>query len=293
MTRKPNMLKPLSFGAMLLISTTAFAQPPVVVRTYGQHVGGNIVYTQEVSNTGDRKILDIDIGLNTDYVSPNLPYTRSQGELIVFPLGSGAFNLALKPGSVSGPTGWTAELIQIEHSGQYFIWRSPAYPIPGILPGQTATFRIVVPKYHVVYLTGHFSAHLAGGMEPWAYNGVMEKLDTTPPTLSVTLNPNKLWPPNEKLAPITATLTVKDDYDPQPEIKLESIIANEPLEKGDIEDAQIGADDRQFKLKAEREGKNKAGRIYTVTYSATDASGNKATAAATVMVPHDARKKDD
>lgn len=96
-----------------------------------------------------------------------------------------------------------------------------------------------------------------------------------------------------KLVPIVATITVKDDYDPAPEIKLESITANEPLESEDIKDAQIGTDDRQFKLKAEREGKNKAGRIYTVTYSATDGSGNKATATATVVVPHDERKKDD
>ena len=123
--------------------------------------------------------------------------------------------------------------------------------------------------------------------------GVIEKQDTLPPTLSVSVSPATLWPPNEKLIPITVTLTVKDDYDPQPEIKLESITANEPLDKDDIKDAKIGTDDRQFKLKAEREGKNKTGRIYTVTYSATDGTGNKATATATVTVPHDERKKDD
>ena len=43
-------------------------------------------------------------------------------------------------------------------------------------------------------------------------------------------------------------------------------------------------------LRAEREGKNKAGRIYTITYSATDGSGNKTTASATVTVPHDERE---
>ena len=83
---------------------------------------------------------------------------------------------------------------------------------------------------------------------------------------------------------------MKDDYDPQPEIKLESITANEVLEKEDIKGALIGTDDRQFQLKAEREGKNKAGRIYTVTYSATDGSGNKSIASATVTVPHDLGK---
>lgn len=289
-----NTQKSLSLGVMLLISTTAFAQPPVVVRTYGQHVGGNIVYTQQVNNESERDVLSISIGEDTDYVSPNLPYTKTKGELTVFPLGSDVYRMEIKPGSVSGPSGWTAELIQIEHSGQYFIWRGPAYPEPTILPGQTATFRIVVPKYDAVYLTGHFSAHLAytDGKGPWAYNGVMERLDITPPSLSVVLGPAVLRP-SEKLVSITATITMKDDYDPAPEVKLESITANEPLEKEDIKDAQIGTDDRQFKLKAEREGKNKAGRIYTVTYSATDASGNQATASATVTVPHDERKKDD
>jgi hypothetical protein len=43
-------------------------------------------------------------------------------------------------------------------------------------------------------------------------------------------------------------------------------------------------------LAAKSAGTNLAGRIYTVTYSATDASGNKATASATVTVPHDQGK---
>ena len=115
----------------------------------------------------------------------------------------------------------------------------------------------------------------------------IEKQDTLPPTLSVSVSPATLWPPNEKLIPITVTLTVKDDYDPQPEIKLESITANETLEKDDIKEAKIGTDDRSFSLAAKREGSNKAGRIYTITYSATDASGNKATASTSVIVPHD------
>jgi hypothetical protein len=91
---------------------------------------------------------------------------------------------------------------------------------------------------------------------------------------------------------------VKDDYDPQPEVRLESITANEVLDKDDIKDAQLGTDDRSFKLRPERGRRNdeqektdriakQLGRIYTVTYSATDASGNKATASATVTVPHD------
>jgi hypothetical protein len=78
------------------------------------------------------------------------------------------------------------------------------------------------------------------------------------------------------------SFTIKDDYDRMPEIKLESITANEPLEANDIRDASFGLDDRYFKFRAE--SKSTAGRIYTVTYSATDASGNQTTASATVTV---------
>lgn len=85
-------------------------------------------------------------------------------------------------------------------------------------------------------------------------------------------------------------IAVTDDYDPQPEIKLESVTANESLGASDITDAQFGTDDRTFFLAAERDGANKAGRIYTITYSALDASGNKVTASTTVTVPHDQGK---
>ena len=218
MTGKFSIQKPLFFSAMLLISTIVFAQPSVVVKTYGQHVGGNIVYTQEVSNTGNREVAELSIGEDG---------LADKGELTVFPFGSGVSNMRILPGSVSGPSGWTAELIQIEHSGQFFIWRSPAYPEPAIAPGQTATFGIVVPKYNVVYLTGHFVAYYADGKEPRTYNGVMEKLDTTSPTLTLTVSPTRLRARAGTLVTVNATIKVQDDYDPAPEIRLESITAND------------------------------------------------------------------
>jgi hypothetical protein len=41
---------------------------------------------------------------------------------------------------------------------------------------------------------------------------------------------------------------------------------------------------------ATRLGTSIAGRIYTITYSATDGTGNKSTATTTVSVPHDQGK---
>ena len=57
----------------------------------------------------------------------------------------------------------------------------------------------------------------------------------------------------------------------------------------DIQGAALGTDDRSFQLRAERSAKG-TGRIYTVTYRATDASGNGKTASATVTVPLNQKK---
>lgn len=290
---KPNpYLLPLIAFLFAGFNHAALAQqPPVVVKTYGQHIGGNIVYHQQVTNNSSRDVVGITIGEDTDQVSPNLPYSKASGELNAFPVGSDMIHTEVNPASISGPTGWTGSIIQIQDSGLFFKWDSPGFPQPDIQSGQTFHFSITVPTYDQTYLTGHFSAGYADGKEPWYYNGAMEKLDTTPPILSVTLSPNTLWPPNDKLVSITANITAKDDYDPAPEIKLESITASEMLGASDIQDAQLGTDDRQFSLAAKRAGNNLAGRIYTVTYFATDASGNKSTASATVTVPHDQGKK--
>ena len=56
------------------------------------------------------------------------------------------------------------------------------------------------------------------------------------------------------------------------------------LDLGLFKGAAFGTDDRSFELRAERR-QNGKGRIYTVTYQATDASGNSSTATATVTVP--------
>lgn len=294
MTLKFNKPQLLSLIAFLLLVSNNFAwaqQAPVVVKTYGQHIGGNIVYHHQVTNNGSRDVMDIAIGLDTNKVSSNIPYDRLQGELnFVMPVGSSGIHLEINPASISGPSGWSAEIIPIEHTGMFLQWRRPRSPSLPLQPGQTLRFSVTLPKYFQAYLTGHFSAGFGDGNDPWDYNGVMEKLDTTPPTLTVSLSPSTIWPPNGKLMPITATIAVRDDYDPQPEIKLESITASETLAADDIHGAQFGTDDRSFSLVAKRAGSNLAGRIYTVIYSATDASGNKATASATVTVPHDQGK---
>jgi len=316
---KPIQIKPLRLLLSCLIyfaffnSAQAQRQPSVTVQSYAQHAGSNTVYTYRVTNHGPGRLFSFHIGCHCTNWDDS---QGSEPQLVIYPVGYD-FEKEFGGNSASGyaaPTGWkggVAHYEDISYISFYFqsTWGSGI----SVLPGQTEIFSIITPtiddrddfnlymarsegaaffydKNKHGYLKGHYSYRdedAAGQTRVYSYP--MQLIDTTPPTLTITLTPATLWPPNNKLVPVTATIAVKDDYDPQPEIKLESITSSEVLGAGEIQDAQLGTDDRSFYLAATRAGDNVAGRIYTLTYSATDGSGNKTTASTTVTVPHDQR----
>ena len=292
------------------------AQPPapatgIRILVHGIHYGGNIVYNYKVINNGDTPFNNFTIGgyfdIEEDYQFPQLtrlPLGWKYGRV-----GETGREIILDPASINQPPYWTAQVFgQQEASNYYLEWH--AFPGTGGVPnvirsGQTlAGFSVTIPledsklSLPMVtgqplftgpdekYIRGGFMVGLVSGKDVW---GALEREDTTPPVLTVTATPAVLWPPNNKMVDIAINVTVKDDYDPQPEIKIESITSNEGIAFTDYEGATPG-DDRQFRLRASRAGNNMAGRIYTVTYSATDGSGNKSTASTTVTVPHDQGK---
>jgi hypothetical protein len=117
--------------------------------------------------------------------------------------------------------------------------------------------------------------------------------DTTPPTVAGAPDPAFLWPPNHKMREVDVDLVVMDLCDPDPTVLLTSVVSNEPDNGNgdgntiyDIQDAEVGTDDRSFLLRAERMGGG-SGRIYTATYNATDASGNYTDGVVEILVPHD------
>jgi hypothetical protein len=125
--------------------------------------------------------------------------------------------------------------------------------------------------------------------------------DTTPPVIAVTLHPDSLWPPNHRMVDVTAQVDVVDTCDEAPAVVLVSITSDEPDDApgagdgatvDDIQDADIGTADLSFRLRAERAASGD-GRVYTVTYAVTDASGNPSTSSATVTVAHDRGGKTD
>jgi bacillolysin len=122
----------------------------------------------------------------------------------------------------------------------------------------------------------------------------IEVLDVEPPTITVSVSPTSLWPPNHTMRPINATVTVQDNC-PNPTYVLTSITSNEPdngTDDGDtpndIQNSVFGTADLAFRVRSERSGIG-TGRIYTATYTVTDGSGNVAVASATVTVPLSAK----
>ena len=126
-----------------------------------------------------------------------------------------------------------------------------------------------------------------GGLTSTAATNVTVQ-DTTPPTLSVALSPNYLWPPNHKLVQITASVATSDACDAHPRVQLVSITSSEQNDSNDIEavgggQVTFGTDVRSFLLRAERNTSSNP-RVYTVTYRATDAAGHATLASAQVQV---------
>jgi hypothetical protein len=118
--------------------------------------------------------------------------------------------------------------------------------------------------------------------------------DTTPPTAHVTACPNVLWPPNHKMRPIKI-IVAGSDASGSVASRIVSVTSSEPDRGTCTGDAAIdwviGPGPLDLMLRAERSGRSKNGRIYTITVEVSDNSGNSSTETVTVTVPHDQGKK--
>jgi hypothetical protein len=147
-------------------------------------------------------------------------------------------------------------------------------------------------EYDIVHVNSEF-ADQASDHDPQA---AMICVDATPPELTLTVDPDVLWPPNHQYETVNTTVDVSDNADPNPVWDLVSVTSNEPdngLGDGNTINDIVVVSDTEFMLRAERSGRNNGrhgnqnGRVYSITYSATDACGNTAEASIFVYVPHD------
>jgi hypothetical protein len=110
-------------------------------------------------------------------------------------------------------------------------------------------------------------------------------VDNTPPTVTCSANPNQLWPPNNKLVAINATVMVSDEHSGPAGFTLVSVINNEGAGAADMPGWSIDMPDTTGELRATRAGGG-SGRIYTLTYRGMDRAGYSTLCSTTVTVPH-------
>ena len=111
----------------------------------------------------------------------------------------------------------------------------------------------------------------------------IELIDTTPPSLEVSLTPNEiLLTDGDVPVAIKSSIKTKDDLDSMPRIRLEAISTDGLTEGDNILDASFGLDDRYFKLQTNP--LTETDRTYVIYYSATDAAWNQTLTSSTVTV---------
>lgn len=144
--------------------------------------------------------------------------------------------------------------------------------------------------------TVHFSTVDPSG-NPAGCSTPVRVQDTTPPVLTVSVQPTTLWPPNHRMVEIDPTVTAVDACGGPSTIVLSGATSSEADDTNgvgdgqttqDIQGAALGTADFSLSLRAERDG-TKNGRVYTLVYTATDSSGNVSSTTGEVLVPHDER----
>lgn len=255
--------------------------PPVSVTVSQSNVPGGVQYQYQIRNNSQSPITSIVIGYN---------YFSGLTELKTAPAGWTA-SAGIPSSSVNSPNGWTAVINPLEDSNTLQLAWSVSSSGSAIQPNQTVQgFSVLVPAADTSYAESHWTVYLDSAKVSYFSGSLSQQaIPCDNPRLSVSLSPNIIWPPNHKLIVINASISAQDDNYPKPTIKLVSITANEPLKNGDVV-ASFGTATQTFQVKSERTGKDKGGRVYTVTYSATNSCGHSTNASETITVPHDQGK---
>jgi hypothetical protein len=110
--------------------------------------------------------------------------------------------------------------------------------------------------------------------------------DTESPAVSAaTVDTPILWSPNHQMVPITVNYTATDNCSVNCVL---TVTSNEPIDglgDGDTGPDWVVIDAHHLLLRSERSGKG-SDRVYTITVTCTDASGNEVVRTVTVTVPH-------
>jgi hypothetical protein len=151
-------------------------------------------------------------------------------------------------------------------------------------PGFTAP---QVPSHSQVMLTFQLTVHDGqGGSASASVAITVQSVDAPPDCTLAQASPDTLWPPNHKLLPVTITGLTDADNDPVT-LTITSVRQDEPVIGSDQSDSSPDAvvqASSALLLRAERAGAGN-GRVYHLTFRATDSYSGQCTGTVTVCVP--------
>jgi hypothetical protein len=236
-----------------------FAQNlPATVAVYAQHQGGDVVYHYQIRNNGPGEISEFFLGCQcVGEIAPNLHlHTPPVGISAIVPPEPGE-SIELPRESHTLPDGWRAYWFRPIWSDTYHIyWRMAGARTAAVASGETVSgFSVRVPGGDPGYLTGYYTVRILRAGELTDVSGPLNILDNTAPVLNIQAAAQEAFGEPGVYGQIR--VSVKDDRDPSPRVVAESIQRDE----------------------------SGPSRLYRITYSATDASGNRATATTLVRLP--------
>ena len=239
--------------------------------------------------------LEADDGLAT--ATDDMILTIENSPPVVAPSGGGTFQLGNNI-TLSG------NVSDFDGDGLDYRW------FEGISPDFTTSFigtiaagtPVVLPDFDIIGglpLGNHVITLEAddGTNSPVSDDITVSVIDTTAPTISATVSPGILWPPNHKMVDVVIQANTNDNSG---SVTLTASVSSSELPDTDgdgntIPDHTTPVIDQTtgqitLQLRSERKGQG-TGRTYTITMTATDGSGNSSGAIIEVVAPHDKGKK--
>lgn len=171
------------------------------------------------------------------------------------------------------------------HALQVFESQAATKPATALVSATVDLGAVVGPSAYAGFTAGTGGLDANFDVLSWTVSGIS---DTTPPAVTCSASPAVLWPPNNKLVPISTAVTVTDAGSGPAGFSLLSVTSNEGDIATESKDWAPGTPDTSGLLQASRLGSG-TGRVYTLTYQGSDNAGNTATCATMVTVPHDQR----
>jgi Tol biopolymer transport system component len=220
--------------------------------------GGGCGNVEWIASDGSSRFNVWDSGVSADYFydwSPDGGLMSGCGEGRLLPQGSGCYtvspdgNLKTDLSRNVSPVAWSPD-------GTKFVW-----------------------GYYDIY-TGNVDGtgviKLAPGSAPdW------QPVNRPPDCSNVTATPSTLWPPNNRLVPVSLSGATDPDGD-QVTLTITGVTQDEPTRH--IPDAKLGPAGNQVAVRAKRSNHGD-GRVYRIAFKATDARGGECSGTATVGVP--------